>query len=132
MGAGNDRGTTTGSVLGPVLLNTFISDLEEVKEHALMCFADDTKPQEKSRYTQEHPEGLNTLEEWTNRNLMEIREEKCQALHLGRKNLSQQRRLTAWGAALWIRTKSLGRQQAEQGPAVCPGSSGGQQPPGLY
>lgn len=61
-----------------------------------MHFADDTKLGGKSQYTREqghHPEDLDMPEEWADRNLMKISKEKCQVLHLGRKNLSQQHRL---------------------------------------
>ena len=124
-------------MLGPVLFNISINDLDDGMGYNLSKFADDTD----LGGVADTPEGcaaiqrdLDRLESWAEGNLREFDKSKCRVLPLGRNNPMHQYRLGAevMESSSVEKDLSAGGQQVSHEPAMCSYGREGHQYPGLH
>jgi len=105
------NGITQRSVLGPVLFNIFVSNMDIGIEYTLSKLADDTKlcgavdTQEGRDAVQRD---LNSLERWVCEKLMTFNRANCKILHMGWGNPKHKYRLVDEGIENSPEEKDLG------------------------
>jgi ribonucleases P/MRP protein subunit RPP40 len=89
-------GVPQGSILGPLLFNVFINDLENDLVHKVLKFADDSKLWGKVDNFEERESMQNDLDKlgvWAQENRMPFNVSKCKVMHIGKKNVSKMYKL---------------------------------------
>lgn len=116
----NWRSVPQGIVLGAVVFNLAIDDLDEMMECALNKVADDMRlggEAETPGGCASTQQDLGRLESWVQRNLVKFSKDKFRVLNLRKNNPPHQDRCKA---ALWRKTWGSWRTRSYYEPVACP------------
>ncbi|CAM5097662.1 unnamed protein product [Natator depressus] len=109
------RGVTSGvpqeSVLGPILFNLFINDLEKGVNSEVAKFADDTKLLKivKTKADcEELQKDLTKLSDWATKCQMKFNADKCKVMHIGKNNPNYTYNMMGANVATTNQEKDLG------------------------
>uniref|UniRef100_A0A8C8SCV0 Reverse transcriptase domain-containing protein n=1 Tax=Pelusios castaneus TaxID=367368 RepID=A0A8C8SCV0_9SAUR len=104
-------GVPQGSVLGPVLFNLFINDLEKGVNSEVAKFADDTKLLKivKTKADcEELQKDLTKLSDWASKWQMKFNVDKCKVMHIGKNNPNYTYNMMGANLATTSQEKDLG------------------------
>ncbi|CAM5165119.1 unnamed protein product [Natator depressus] len=108
---GVTSGVPQGSVLGPILFNLFINDLEKGVNREVAKFADDTnllKIVKTKADCEELQKDLTKLSDWATKWQMKFNVDKCKVMHIGKNNLHYTYNMMGANLATTNQEKDLG------------------------
>ncbi|CAM4413494.1 unnamed protein product, partial [Caretta caretta] len=108
---GVTSGVPQGSVLGPILFNLFINDLEKGVNSEVEKFADDTKLLKIVKTTEDCEElqkDLTKLSDWAKKWQMKFNVDKCKVMHIGKNNPNYTYNMTGANLATTNQERDLG------------------------
>uniref|UniRef100_A0A8C3FA90 Reverse transcriptase domain-containing protein n=1 Tax=Chrysemys picta bellii TaxID=8478 RepID=A0A8C3FA90_CHRPI len=108
---GVTSGVPQGSVLGPILCNLFINDLEKGVNSEVAKFADDTKLLKIVKTKADCDElqkDLTKLSDWTTKWQMKCNVDKCKVMHIGKNNPNYTYNMMGANLATTSQEKDLG------------------------
>ncbi|CAM4640541.1 unnamed protein product [Lepidochelys kempii] len=106
-----NSGVPQGSVLGPVLFNILINDLEKGVNSEVAKFADDTKLLKIVKYQsdcEELQKDLTKLGDWATKWRMKFNVDKCKAMHIGKHNPNYTYKMIGSKLAVTLQERDLG------------------------
>ncbi|CAM5108054.1 unnamed protein product, partial [Natator depressus] len=105
---GVTSGVPQGSVLGPILFNLFINDLEKGVKSEVAKLTDDTKLLKTKADWEELQKDLTKLSDWATKWQMKFNVDKCKVMHIGKNNPNYTYNMMGANLATTNQEKDLG------------------------